>query len=617
MATIDQLTHAAVLDENMRIPISLFGQTLYVTLGQILAAQNILTLTEYSPDGLDGHWHAEYAATDNYIRISTDGGNTWGPAINLRDPAAQPGADSLYTWMKFADTATPQTSADIYDEPRDATTAIGWAYNKTTPEESDNPADYMWVRFKGADAAELDAVQEYYAVGASSTLPPAGGWVEVPKNAMPAMTAADPYLWNYERSTYNNGAYRDTQPRCVGRRGDDGTSITKVTDYYLASAKETGVTTADDGWTTLIASAEASWGASLPYLWNYEKREWSNGYVDYVQPHRIARWANDGASGQGSVNSYVFCLSAQQPATPTGGSYTSLVPDGWSDGFPSDPEDDNFGLSVWMSRRLFTSDGLPPQESEWTEPVLFGNNSHQQIMYSTADEQPPSPAVDESAWDDEASRETVWMAMRHRVNAIKNPGWSDWSIIRIKGEKGKDMPDVDRGQWLPGDKYFAGSFNPATLRQEISHVWNAGCKYRCLVDGAIEAPSWDSQEWEFEEGDPDLRLELVTTNTLVNALDPLLDLEVSARIYNQDVTTSTKIRFDWTRESYFADTRAADSDAAWDAAHADAGPALSMSEDDMGFSFGNPPDKLVYIVTATLTLSDSRQMSRQLQVQIG
>lgn len=320
MATIDQLTLAAVLDAEMLIPVNLFGQTLKIKLGQLLAAQNSLTIVQYSADGADGHWHAEYAATDNYIRISTDGGNTWGPAINLRDPAAQQGADSLYTWMKFADTASPQTSADIYDEPRNTTTAIGWAYNKPTPEESDDPSDYTWARFKGADAVELDTVQEYYAVGASSTLPPTDGWVEVPKNAMPAMTAAKPYLWNYERSTYNNGAYRDTQPRCVGRRGDDGTSITKVTDYYLASSKETGVTTADDGWTTLIASAEASWGVELPYLWNYEKREWSNGFVDYVQPHRIARWASDGKDGVSitkSSTTYSTVHTESQPADST------------------------------------------------------------------------------------------------------------------------------------------------------------------------------------------------------------------------------------------------------------------------------------------------------------
>lgn len=35
MATIDQLTHAAVLDPEMLIPISLFGQTMYIKLGQI------------------------------------------------------------------------------------------------------------------------------------------------------------------------------------------------------------------------------------------------------------------------------------------------------------------------------------------------------------------------------------------------------------------------------------------------------------------------------------------------------------------------------------------------------------------------------------------------------
>ena len=59
-------------------------------------------------------------------------------------PAPKDGA-SLYTWMKYADDAQGNGMSDSPE----GKAYVGFAYNKPTPEESDNPADYKWQKVEG------------------------------------------------------------------------------------------------------------------------------------------------------------------------------------------------------------------------------------------------------------------------------------------------------------------------------------------------------------------------------------------------------------------------------------------------------------------------------------
>jgi len=56
-------------------------------------------------------------------------------------------AQVFYTWIKYADSTT---GAGISDNPT-GKKYIGFAYNKTTATESNNPADYMWSLIAGTD----------------------------------------------------------------------------------------------------------------------------------------------------------------------------------------------------------------------------------------------------------------------------------------------------------------------------------------------------------------------------------------------------------------------------------------------------------------------------------
>lgn len=63
-----------------------------------------------------------------------------------------PGSDgkTTYTWIAYSDYFDGR---DMYQLPTDATNYIGISVNKSTASESDNPKDYTWSRFKGADGA--------------------------------------------------------------------------------------------------------------------------------------------------------------------------------------------------------------------------------------------------------------------------------------------------------------------------------------------------------------------------------------------------------------------------------------------------------------------------------
>lgn len=69
----------------------------------------------------------------------------------IQGSAGTDGSDgqSLYTWLKYADTPTTGMS----DTPT-GKTYIGLAYNKSTPTESNNYSDYTWALIKGADGQD-------------------------------------------------------------------------------------------------------------------------------------------------------------------------------------------------------------------------------------------------------------------------------------------------------------------------------------------------------------------------------------------------------------------------------------------------------------------------------
>ncbi len=180
-----------------------------------------------------------------------------------------------------------------------------------------------------------------------------------------------------------------------------------------------------------------------------------------------------------SFKSIVFKRSNSNVDTPTGGSYASPVPDGWSDGVPSGKE------QLWMSTRVFSSDGNSPQQASWTTPVPVTDTEFMDYEFSSADnpgipsKSTPSGPEQNPAWSNEADATTIWMAMREVKNGAYAPG-SSWKVLRIKGEKGEDGTSVN----------IQGHLDDTSLLPLSGNTEGDGY----IIDGNLWV--WDGDSWE-------------------------------------------------------------------------------------------------------------------------
>ena len=79
----------------------------------------------------------------------------------------------------------------------------------------------------------------------------------------------------------------------TGAKGDTGVSITKVTNKYLASSSNSGVTTSTSGWTEAMQTTDTT----KKYLWSYQVISYSNKTTSNTVPTIIGTHGATGAKG--------------------------------------------------------------------------------------------------------------------------------------------------------------------------------------------------------------------------------------------------------------------------------------------------------------------------------
>lgn len=200
-------------------------------------------------------------------------------------------------------------------------------------------------------------------------------------------------------------------------------------------------------WSNVVLFVEngtdGSNGDSIEVQWSVNgTSNWHSTYTDgdkYMR-QRIGngQWSGaikvvgeNGGSGQSSFKSIIFKRSNNTVTAPSGGSYASPLPsplNDWSDGVPSGD------AQLWMSTRIFTSDGQSPQQSSWTTPQPVTDTADIDFEFSAVETNPGNPTSNPSNWHNTATENDIWMAIRKCSNGV----WGSWEISKIKGENGSN-----------------------------------------------------------------------------------------------------------------------------------------------------------------------------------
>lgn len=111
--------------------------------------------------------------------------------------------ETLYTWIKYA---TDASGSNMSDSPAGCS-YIGIAYNKTTPEESTNPVDYVWALIQGEAGIGVKNVVDEYYLSNSESEPSGGFWT----TTQPEWKLGF-YIWTRSAVTYTSGETEYTDP---------------------------------------------------------------------------------------------------------------------------------------------------------------------------------------------------------------------------------------------------------------------------------------------------------------------------------------------------------------------------------------------------------------------
>ena len=174
----------------------------------------------------------------------------------------------------------------------------------------------------GDNGDSLESIVEYYAVSSSNTIAP-GQWYPNP----PQMTEQNRYLWNYETFIYSGGRTEDTKKRVIGAYGATGNGISSITNYYLATSQQSGVTTSTYGWTTTPQTMTEE----KKYLWNYEVFTYTDKPSYTVPPRIIGTYGDKGEDGRTYIlqpDTLVIKQGANNVYTPRSVTFSSFYRDG-------------------------------------------------------------------------------------------------------------------------------------------------------------------------------------------------------------------------------------------------------------------------------------------------
>lgn len=361
------------------------------------------------------------------------------------------GADgkTLYTWIKYADNAQ---GGGISNNPT-GKAYIGFAYNKETATESNNPSDYTWSDIKGEDgipgATGADG-KTYYTWVAYSDNADGTGMYQQPKDTTKYIGIAV----NKETATESNNPSDYTWSKF---KGEDGQSVSSLGRWHTGLiVPKLGIVTM--GGSTFCAKKETA----NPPLWTTTTSDGRRilqtqnggrtyGYIlsgesNTEEYDLLVQSGKDGSDGKGYEYIFKSTTTNTRPATPATSQTDDYVPSGWND--------DPVGVSAtvpyeWVSKRT-KKDGV---WSTFSTPEPWANHSFNAIS-ADLDNQMDNATLDENGKTIEALSLVITASMWNgstklalssisvqSVTGITSSYILETGVITLSIAKGISLPD--------------------------------------------------------------------------------------------------------------------------------------------------------------------------------
>lgn len=412
---------------------------------------------------------------------------------------------SSYLHVKYANSLTPDDWTD-----KDGETAGMYIGIYVSAEEED-PLEwdlYTWSKFEAVDGASTFKSTVFIRSNTTPSAPEGGDYdspLPSPLNGWSdGIPEGDGMLWASTRIFTSNGLLPQQDVWTTPQQMSDTTDFDVIYSVLENPEPPTGhPVTNTEVWKN-DETSDAIWMATS----RMRNNVWSPWYVSRIKGEK----GDPGSKGQSSFKSFVFLRSDEEPSTPEGGNYDSPLPsplNGWSDGTPNGTE------RLWMSTRIFSSDGLYPQQDVWTKPEPIADSTDFDVEYSSV-ENPSFPTGHPNTnpeWSNISDTTTIWMATSKKSNGE----WSDWQVQKIKGEKG------DKGSGIA----VKGAF--ATL-DELKAKYPNGPENDgdCYVVGNY-LYAWNGSEW--------INIGQIAGENGINGKDSVridLDNENDSMLYDSD-----------------------------------------------------------------------------------
>ena len=297
----------------------------------------------------------------------------------------------------------------------------------------------------GSNGDSLESIVEYYAVSSSNTIAP-GQWYPNP----PQMTEQNRYLWNYETFLYSGGRTEDTKKRVIGAYGATGNGISSITNYYLATSQQSGVTTSTYGWTTTPQTMTEQ----KKYLWNYETIIYTDKSVYTVPPHIIGAYGDKGlpgSSGSDGRTSYIH-IKFSDIQNPQYSSQIKESPGKYIGIYVDFEELDSTSPSRYTWTQFMGDDGQDGKDGVGI-PGADGKTSYVHFAYANS-------ADGRTGFSTTDSTNKLYIGQYVDYARTDSTDPTKYSWTRIKGENGTD------------GRVYILSANATVIKQGADNVYN-------------------------------------------------------------------------------------------------------------------------------------------------